>query len=114
MMGRAFSLVCLALPWSSGTGGTSLRGWVCVRSGRDMPFFAIAPAPSAEFPDDGLHLVSGGGLAGPGYHLGTVLLGQGGKAAHGLLIFGQRHHQSNRDVIHQNHLWGRVPQTRSR
>lgn len=29
------------LPWSSGTGGASLRGWVCVQSGRAMPCFAI-------------------------------------------------------------------------
>lgn len=42
MMGGAFSLVCFALPCNSGTGGTLLRGWVWVHSGRDMPCFAIA------------------------------------------------------------------------
>lgn len=41
MMGQALVFVCLALPWSSGTGGTSFLGWVCVQSGRAMPFFAI-------------------------------------------------------------------------
>lgn len=39
--GFAFSLVRLAAPWSSGTGGTTLRGLVWVRSGRFMPCFAM-------------------------------------------------------------------------
>ena len=42
VMGLAFSLAVLARPWSSGTGGTSLRGRVWVRSGRFMPFYAMA------------------------------------------------------------------------
>lgn len=41
MMGFACFSPLLALPCSSGTGGTSLRGWVCVHSGRAMPFFAM-------------------------------------------------------------------------
>ena len=51
MMGRAGRLVCLALPWSSGTGGTSLRGWVRVQSGRAMPCFAIKITSGSACPE---------------------------------------------------------------
>ncbi len=37
-MGLAFSLARLAAPWSSGTGGASLRGLTWVRWGRFIPF----------------------------------------------------------------------------
>ena len=40
-MGLAFSLVVLALPWISGTGGCSFFGLVCVHSGRFIPCFAM-------------------------------------------------------------------------
>ena len=46
MTGFAFSLVCFAFPWISGTGGASLRGCVWVVSGRFMPFFAIFVSPA--------------------------------------------------------------------
>lgn len=41
VIGLAFAFPVFAFPCSSGTGETSLRGWVWVRSGRFMPCFAI-------------------------------------------------------------------------
>ena len=48
--GFALLLVVLAFPWSSGTGGTSFRGWVWVRSGRAIPCFGIKLTSRAVFP----------------------------------------------------------------
>ena len=53
MMGGAFSLACFALPCNSGTGGTLLRGWVWVHSGRDMPCFATADHLAHSLPREG-------------------------------------------------------------
>lgn len=63
-------------------------------SSSDVPYLAL-PLRSPHFGeamDKGLHLFPRRGLTGLRYYLAAIRAGQRGKAAHGLLIFGQRHH----------------------
>ena len=51
--GVALAFPLLALPWSWGTGGALLWGRVWVRSGLDMPCFAIRSPRQPAFPAGG-------------------------------------------------------------